>query len=96
VWQTPVGAEWFLLVLIGVLTTIGMIGFVRGFSVGEANAVGPIEYIRLIFAAIIGYAVFAEIPSLWTVIGAIVIIASALYIARDELRRAPSLPEPSA
>lgn len=97
VWQTPVGMEWFLLVMIGVLTTIGMIGFVRAFSVGEANAVGPIEYIRLIFAAIIGYFIFSEIPSLWTFVGAMVIIASALFIARDESRRpAPKLPDSSA
>jgi drug/metabolite transporter (DMT)-like permease len=97
VWQTPVGAEWFMLALIGMLTTIGMIGFVRAFSVGEANAVGPIEYIRLIFAAFIGYAFFAEIPSLWTIVGAIVIIASALYIARDEAKRpATPLPETTA
>ncbi len=95
VWQTPVGVEWFMLGLIGVLTTIGMIGFVRAFSVGEANAVGPMEYIRLIYAVIIGYAFFAEIPSLWTVAGAMVIIASALYIARDESRRTvPPLSEP--
>jgi len=97
VWQAPVGVEWFLLALIGLLTTIGMIGFVRGFSVGEANAVGPIEYIRLIFAALVGYVVFAEIPSIWTVTGATVIIASALYIARDESRRpSPAAPRPSA
>ena len=89
VWQTPVGIEWLMLALIGALTTIGMTGFVRAFSVGEANAVGPIEYIRLIYAAIIGYAFFAEIPSLWTLIGAIVIVVSALYIARDEARRPP-------
>ena len=87
VWQTPVGLEWFLLAMIGVLTTIGMTGFVHAFSIGEANAVGPIEYIRLIFAAFIGYAFFSEIPSLWTLAGAIVIIASALYIAHDESRR---------
>ena len=87
VWQQPVGVEWLLLGLIGVLTTIGMIGFVRAFSAGEANAVGPIEYIRLIFAAAIGYYFFAEVPSLWTMIGALVIVASALYIAREEARR---------
>ena len=97
VWQTPVGMEWFMLALIGALTTIGMTGFVRAFSVGEANAVGPIEYVRLIYAAFIGYAFFAEIPSLWTLAGATVIIASALYIARDESRRTgPPLPEPPA
>ena len=87
VWQTPLGFEWMLMGLIGVLTTIGMIGFVRGFSVGEANAIGPIEYVRLIFAAVIGYSFFAEIPSIWTMIGALVIIASALYIAREEASR---------
>jgi len=87
VWQPPLAWEWLMLALIGVLTTIGMIGFVRAFSVGEANAVGPIEYIRLIFAAVIGYSFFAEIPSIWTMIGALVIVASALYIARDEARR---------
>lgn len=87
VWQTPVGIEWFMLALIGILTTVGMIGFVRAFSVGEANAVGPIEYIRLIYAAFIGYAFFAEIPSLWTLAGAVVIVGSAVYIARDEARR---------
>jgi len=96
-WQTPVGVEWFMLALIGVLTTIGMTGFVRGFSVGEANAVGPIEYIRLIYAAFIGFAFFAEIPSLWTVAGAIIIITSAAYIARDESRRRlPPLTGPQA
>ncbi|MDA0653465.1 MAG: DMT family transporter [Proteobacteria bacterium] len=92
VWQTPVGVEWFMLALLGTLTTIGMIGFIRAFSVGEANAVGPIEYVRLIFAAFIGYTFFAEIPSLWTLAGAIVIIGSALYIAHDESRRRPGPP----
>jgi drug/metabolite transporter (DMT)-like permease len=92
VWQTPVGVEWFMLALLGTLTTIGMIGFIRAFSVGEANAVGPIEYVRLIFAAFIGYTFFAEIPSLWTLAGAIVIIGSALYIAHEESRRRPGPP----
>ncbi len=86
-WQAPVGLEWILLGLIGVLSTVALIGFVRGFSVGEANAVGPIEYVRLIFAALIGYVFFSEIPTLWTMAGALVIVASALYIARDAARR---------
>lgn len=92
VWQSPTGMEWIMLCLIGILTTIGMIGFVCAFSVGEANAVGPIEYIRLIFAAVIGYYFFAEVPSLWTMAGAIVIVASALYIAREESQRRGARP----
>jgi len=86
VWVTPVGTEWLMLFMIGLMTTIGMIGFVRGFAAGEANAVGPIEYVRLIYAALLGYYIFGEVPDLWTLAGALLIVASALYIARAEAR----------
>ncbi len=84
VWITPVGVEWVLLFMIGVLTTIGMIGFVRGFSAGEASVVGPMEYTRLIYAGVLGYTLFAEIPDIWTGVGALIIVASVLYVARSD------------
>lgn len=86
VWRMPVGIEWLLLTLIGVLTTLGMIGFVRGFAAGEANAVGPMEYIRLIYAVVLGYFIFAEVPSRWTWVGAVIIIGCTFFIARQEAR----------
>ena len=86
-WQTPVGIEWFLLFLIGFLTTLGMICYVRAFSAGEANAVGPIEYVRLIYAGLLGYFLFSEVPDLWTVLGGGIIVACSLYIAKDEAHR---------
>ena len=93
-WVRPVGVEWLLLAAIGALTTIGMIGFVRGFSAGEANAVGPMEYVRLIYAALLGYYIFAEVPDLWTAVGATIIVGSTLYIARDEHYRSSKVPAP--
>ena len=83
-WKTPAANEWLMLIMIGVLTTVGMACFVRGFSAGEASIVGPMEYTRLVYAAIIGYFVFAEVPSVWTWVGAAIIVASALYIAQRE------------
>lgn len=87
VWVMPVGIEWLLLISIGGLTTIGIFCFMRAFTVGEANAVGPAENLRLIYAAIFGFVLFAEIPSIWTAIGASIIVASTVYIARVEARR---------
>jgi drug/metabolite transporter (DMT)-like permease len=84
VWQTPTAEEWFFLVMIGLTTTAAMVCFVRGLAVGEASIVGPMEYTRLIYAALLGYFLFAEIPVIWTWIGAAIIVASALYIARRE------------
>ena len=86
VWRTPIGTEWVLLIAIGVVTTAGMVCYIRAFSVGEANAVGPSENVRLIYAALFGYFLFAEVPSIWTGIGAAIIVASTFYIARDEAR----------
>jgi drug/metabolite transporter (DMT)-like permease len=86
VWQTPVGIEWGLLGLVGFFTTLGMICFVRAYSIGEANAIGPIEYIRLIYAGLFGYFLFGEIIDLWTLVGGIIIVGSTLFIARDEAR----------
>jgi drug/metabolite transporter (DMT)-like permease len=88
VWRTPVGVEWLYALAIGLLTTLGMVGFVRGFAVGEASVIGPMEYVRLIYAAILGFLVFAEIPDPWTIAGALIIVAATTYIARMEARNA--------
>lgn len=88
VWQTPSGIEWGLLTLIGVLTTLGMICYVRAYSIGEANAIGPIEYVRLIYAGLFGYFLFSETIDIWTIVGGSVIVASTLFITRDEARAA--------
>jgi len=86
VWKMPIGVEWGLLVLIGVLTTLGMICYVRAYSIGEANAIGPIEYVRLIYAGLFGYFLFSEVIDIWTLVGGTIIVGSTLFIARDEAR----------
>ena len=87
VWTNPIGIVWLKLVGIAGFTTLGMFCFLRAFTVGEANAVGPAENLRLIYAALFGYFIFAEIPSIWTAVGAAVIVGSTYYIARAEARR---------
>ncbi len=86
VWVTPVGIEWVLMGGIGVFTTAGMFCYVRAFGTGEANAVGPAENLRLIYAALFGFFLFSEIPSVWTIIGASIIVVATYYIARSEAR----------
>ena len=86
VWVTPVGIEWLYMAGIGVFTTTGMFCYVRAFGTGEANAVGPAENLRLIYASLFGFFLFSEIPSIWTVIGATIIVAATFYIARSEAR----------
>lgn len=86
VWTTPTAFEWFLLIFIGIITTMAITCYVKAFSVGEASAVGPSEYIRLIYAVAFGYYIFEEIPDLWTLSGAAIIIGSTLFLAKEEAR----------
>lgn len=86
VWTWPVGWDWLLIAAIGALTTLGMAVYIRGFSVGEASVIGPMEYVRLIYAAILGYVIFSEVPDALTLVGALTIVGATSYIARLEAK----------
>ena len=49
-------------------------------SLGEASLLAPIGYIALIFATLWGFLLFGDLPDQWTVIGALVIVASGVYV----------------
>lgn len=85
-WQ-PIAAEQLLLILlIALTTTISQIFTVFAWRVGETTAIAPINYIQLIFAAGVGFLLFAEIPDAYTWTGAAIIIGATLYIMQREAR----------
>ena len=63
---------------------------VRATRIADASAVAPFDYFRLHFAAFYGFAIFAEIPGAFTLLGAGIIVASTLYITRRERPGAPA------
>lgn len=77
----------FYLIAMGVLATIGQWVGVKALRLGEASVIGNIQYTQLIYAAILGYFIFDEVPDAFTLIGAAVIIGSALYIVHREAIR---------
>jgi drug/metabolite transporter (DMT)-like permease len=86
VWQTPSAVQLFWLLLSAFAAAAMQYGIARACRVGEATVVAPVEYARLPVAALIGFVVFAEVPSLWIFAGTAVIFAATLYIAFRERR----------
>jgi drug/metabolite transporter (DMT)-like permease len=84
VWQPLSGGELVLLGLVGACGAVGQYCLVRAFAAGELMAIAPIDYSRLIFAGIMGFLLFAELPDKYTLVGAAIIIGSTLYIAYRE------------
>ena len=68
------------------------------FRIGEVSAVGPVDYTRLVFATIIGFIWFGELPDAWTASGAALIVGSTAYIAHREaqLRKRARVAAPQA
>ena len=90
VWRTPNLEELTLVALMGLFSAAGQSCMVKGLQAGEATAITPFEYSRLLFAALLGFFIFAEVPRGMTWLGGGVIIASTLYIGFREARIAAS------
>ncbi len=89
VWTWPSLSDIPWLIAIGVLGTIGQTLVAQALKWGDAQVVMPMEFIRLIWIAMIGYVVFAEVPTVFTWIGSTIVVASASYIAYRESRKSP-------
>jgi drug/metabolite transporter (DMT)-like permease len=76
--------EWAILGLIGVCGVLRSYFDIRGYAIGEASAVAPFQYARLIFIGIAGYVLFNETVTVNTLLGAGIIFTSTAYIARRE------------
>jgi len=87
VWQTPTLEQLVLLAVIGGLGTIGHLLFVQAYKMADISLVEPAIFTRMIWAALIGFVLFAEFPDLWTWIGGAVIVVGTTYIARREAVR---------
>lgn len=73
-----------LLVGMAVLGPIAMTIWIQSLRLADASIVGPVTYLRLVFAGAAGIWLFGEAPTLSLLAGSLLIVASALYITRRE------------
>jgi len=85
-WTTPGHLDQWLMILTGFIAAGGFYMLVRAYMIGEFSAVAPFEYLYIVWGALFGYLVWREVPSLTTILGVLLLVASNLYILRRELR----------
>lgn len=84
VWQWPTPAEWTWLAVAGIAGTLGQLLVTQAFRVADTMAVMPFDFTKLIWASLLGFLVFDEVPSIFTWIGGVIIFGGALYVALRE------------
>ncbi len=83
-WYWPNWQQLLLLCGVGAFSAISQTFLGKSLSQADASAVIPIDFTRLIFAALVGFVLFAEQPDIYSFIGAGVILASSIYAAHRE------------
>lgn len=86
VWQWPDAKQFALLLLVGGLASAGHFFMTNAVRIGDMATVMSVDFFRLIWAAILGYLLFADVLDTGTVLGAAIIFASAWYIVIRETR----------
>lgn len=90
-WIAPDLTGWTLFVTAGACSVIAWIGLVGGYRRAPPAVLAPFEYTALIAGAVAGYLIWDEVPDRWVMAGALVIIASGLYIVYREVGAAASM-----
>jgi len=84
-WIMPEIEDLVLLCMIGFLGGFANLWLSQSFKFSEVSLVSPLKYLALVFGIIFGYLIWDEIPSIKTLLGALLVVASSLIIFRREI-----------
>ena len=83
-WKAPSAAQWLFLIWLGLLGATGHFFMIKAFEKAPASLLAPFGYTSLIWATFLGFFLFGDLPDAWTILGAIIIISSGLYLVKRE------------
>jgi len=83
VWTWPEAHMWLVFIVMGILATLGQVALSRAFASADVGLIMGVDFARLPFAVLFGFALFGELIDLWTWIGAFVIFCATLLSVRS-------------
>jgi len=95
-WTQPTPFEWAVMAAMGAFGAFGHFTLIRAFQSAPPSALMPFAYGGLIWATLFGFLVFGNLPDSYTILGALIIASSGLYIFHREQRAAKAGAEPQS
>jgi drug/metabolite transporter (DMT)-like permease len=89
---TPVDTVWLL--LNGAGNGVAQYWWTRAIHMAPTAAVVPFNYLSLVWAALLGFAIWGDVPTLGLVAGAAIVVGSGMFLLWRETRKAPVPPAP--
>ncbi len=85
-WVIPDGDTALILMMVGLAGGIGQILLTQSYRYADASTIAPFDYANMIWAVILGYVLFAEVPLPEVLIGAAIVIAAGIFVIYREHR----------
>ena len=82
-WQPMQSFSYLLFVGIGIFFSFGIYFQIIALSYSKASIVQPFHYTLILWAIILGYLIYDDIPDIFTITGAIIITTSGIYVLRS-------------
>jgi len=86
VWQMPTLAQLGTTFVIAIIGTLAQLSISQAFREADATVVLPMDFTKLIWASILGYLLFAELPDIWSWVGGAVVFSGVLWVGYSEAR----------
>ena len=82
--EMPNIEQFFFLIILSITSTLAQYSLSKSYSKADISFLQPFDFSRLIFTSIMAYFFFSEIITLNTIVGAIIIMSSSIYITKRE------------
>lgn len=81
-WQALAPGDYGTVLLVGALATGGLLCITWAYQHIEASRAAPVEYTGFVWAAALGFLLFGEVPTAWSLASAALIVAGCLLLVR--------------
>ena len=92
----PAFDAWLVFAVMGFVNAFAHYVVIKAFALTQASTLMPLRYLSLVWAGIIGYLVWGDVPHATSVFGAALIVISGLTIVLRERAKPPTHPRPPA
>ena len=81
-WSSPSGVQWVFMAATGLFGGVGHLFMIKAFELAPASILAPFVYSELLWAIAVGWIFFTEFPDPWMLTGAVIVVATGLYLLR--------------
>jgi drug/metabolite transporter (DMT)-like permease len=86
-WRAPAVQDVLTALLCGLLAAVGNYCLTRAFSAADISASQPAKFLDLVWACLLGWLMFGDLPDGATLTGGFVILIATMWVARREAGR---------